>query len=104
MISIEIRKIIVADREDGMTVNAISQSLRVSESAIYRLFQKKRKTGRIDGNYHGRQSNINSEQLSAMKSLIEGNPDITLTEIKDALNLPIQKSGISHILRNKLEF
>jgi AcrR family transcriptional regulator len=37
----KIREIIVADRKDGMTVNAISLAVRVSESAIYRLFQKK---------------------------------------------------------------
>jgi AcrR family transcriptional regulator len=41
MISMKIREIIVADRKDGMTVNAISLAVRVSESAIYRLFQKK---------------------------------------------------------------
>jgi DNA-binding Lrp family transcriptional regulator len=48
---LNIRKIIVADREDGMTVKAISRAVRVSESAIYRLFQKIRKTGTIKTSY-----------------------------------------------------
>ena len=35
----EIRKIIVADHDDGMEVKSISLAVRVSTSAIYRLLE-----------------------------------------------------------------
>lgn len=51
MIPMEIRKIIVADYEDGMEVKTISQAVRVSTSTIYRLLEKNRKTGTIEPSY-----------------------------------------------------
>ena len=106
MISIEIRKIIIADYDDGMSVGSISQAVRVSTSAIYRLLEKRRKTGSIEPSYEnsGRQSEVTPEKLTKMEELIAENPDITLAEIKEAMHLSIQKSEISNILRNKLGF
>jgi len=93
MISMKIREIIIADRKDGMTVNAISLAVRVSESAIYRLFQKKHKTGSIEPTYYncGKKPEVTAEKLIEMESLVIENSDITLEEI-------------SNILRKKLGF
>lgn len=106
MIPINIREVIVEDRKDGMTVRAISKAVRVSESAIYRLFQKKRETGSIDPTYKncGRNSEVTAEKLNDMETLILENPDITLAEIKETMQLSIQKSQISNIVRQKLGF
>jgi transposase len=102
----EIRKIIIADRKDGMTINAISQAVRVSESAIYRLFQKKRDTGSIEPSYQncGRPPEVNAEKLNELEELVTSDSDITLAEIKERMQLSMQKSEISHILRDKLGF
>ena len=104
MIPIEIRKIIVADYDDGMKVESISRAVRVSTSAIYRLLQKKQRTGTIEPSYQnsGRQSEVTSDKLATIETLVTENPDITLGEIKEAMHLSIQKSEISNILRNKL--
>lgn len=104
MVSMEIRKIIAADYEDGMKVKSISRAVRVSTSAIYRLVEKKRKTGTMEPSYEniGRQSEVTLDKLAKMKALIAEKPDITLAEIKEAMHLSIQKSEISNILRNKL--
>jgi transposase len=104
MVPMEIRKIIVADYDDGMNVKSISRAVRVSVSAIYRLLEKKKKTGTIDPSYEniGRQSEVTPDKLGTMKALIAENPDITLAEIKESMHLSIQKSEISNILRNKL--
>ena len=104
MVPMEIRKIIVADYNDGMNVKSISRAVRVSISAIYRLLEKKKKTGTIDPSYEniGRQSEVTPDKLATMKALIAENPDITLAEIKESMHLSIQKSEISNILRNKL--
>ncbi len=104
MIPMEIRKIIVADHDDGMKVGSISRAVRVSNSAIYRLLKKKQKTGTIEPSYQnsGRQSEVTEDKLAKMESLVAENPDITLAEIKETMQLSIQKSEISNILRNRL--
>lgn len=104
MIPMEIRKIIIADYDDDMQVKSISQAVRVSTSAIYRLLEKRRKTGTIKPSYEkiGRQSEVTQDKLIKMNALVTENPDITLTEIKEAMHLSIKKSEISNILRNKL--
>ncbi len=104
MVPMNIREIIVADRKDGMPVKAISRAVRVSESAIYRLFLKKRKTGTIKPCYKncGKRPEVTAKKLEEMDLLVKGNPDITLAEIKETMHLSIQKSEISNILRNKL--
>lgn len=106
MVPMEIRRIIVADYEEGMKVKSISRAVRVSISAIYRLLEKKKKTGMIEPSYEniGRHSEVTPDKLAKMKALIVGNPDITLAEIKESMHLSIQKSEISNILRNKLGF
>lgn len=102
----EIRKIIVADYEDGMEIKTINQAVRGSTSAIYRLLEKNRKTGTIKPSYEniGRQSEVTQDKLIKMNALVTENPGITLAEIKEAMHLSIQKSEISNILRNKLGF
>lgn len=106
MIPMEIRKIIVADYDDGMSVKSISRAVRVSTSAIYRLLEKKRKTGTLEPSYEniGRRLEVTPDKLAKMKALVAENSDITLAEIKEAMHLSIQKSEISNILRNKLGF
>lgn len=106
MIPMEIRKIIIADHDDGMKVKSISLAVRVSASAIYRLLKKRQKTGTIEPSYEnsGRQSEVTVGKLAQMEALIIENSDITLAEIKEAMHLSIQKSEISNILRNKLGF
>ena len=104
MIPMEIRKIIVADHDDGMKVESISWAVRVSTSAIYRLLEKKQKTGTIKPSYENcvKQSEVIPDKLVRMEAFIAGGPDITIAEIKEAMHLSIQKSEISNILCNKL--
>jgi len=104
MVSMEIRKMIVADYDDGMSVKAICRVARVSTSVIYRLLEKRRKTGSIKPSYEnsGRQSEVTPEKLTKIEALIAENPDMTLAEIKEVMHLSIQKSEISNLLRNKL--
>ncbi len=106
MIPMEIRKIIVADYDEGMRVKSISRAVRVSASAIYRLLEKRQKTGTIELSYEksGRQPEVTTEKLAKMEALITENSDITLAEIKKTMHLFIQKSEISNIPRNKLGF
>lgn len=87
MIPMEVRKIIIADYDDGMKVEAISRAVRVSTLAIYRLFEKKQRTGTIEPSYqnNGRQSEVTAEKLQKMADLIGEKQDITLAEIKETI-------------------
>ncbi len=101
MLSIEIRRIITEDVEEGMSVKEISRVMRVSPSAIYALLRRKRETGSIEPGYKGkcgRPSKLTQEQLDAMEELVNQRPDITLEEIQQKLDLPIKKSQISNLL------
>ncbi len=102
----DIRKVIKADYAEGIKVFVISKAVRASQSAIYRLLQKERDTGSIEPTYQnsGRKSEVDAEKLATMDTLISENPDITLSEIKERMNLSIQKSEISNIVRFKLGF
>lgn len=106
MIPMNIRKVIKADYDEGIKVSEISKVVRVSQSAIYRLLQKERDTGSIEPTYQnsGRKSEVDAEKLATIDTLISENPDITLSEIKESMNLSIQKSEISNIIRIKLGF
>lgn len=104
MLPMELRKKVVADYEEGMPVPLISQVMRMRQSAIYRLLAKKRESGSIEASYRGRNSEVDAEKLAQLETLVTEKPDITLSEIKQAMNLSIQKSEISNILRQKLGF
>ena len=69
MIPMEIRKIVVADYDEGRKVESISRVVRVSTSAIYRLLKKRQKTGTIEPSYEksGRQSEVTAEKLAKRK-------------------------------------
>lgn len=106
MIPISVREIIIKDLEAVMKVCEISRILRVHEATIYRLKARYRKTGSIEPNYEpcGKKSELDEQGLERLKNLVLSQPDITLEEIRETMQLKIKKSEISHILRNKLGF
>ncbi len=101
MLSMEIREIIKKDLDDKIAVKEISRTLRVSQSAIYALKKRLRETGSIKPGYQGRcgrPSSVTAEQLQAMEALVQTQPDCTLEEIREKLQLPVKKSQISNLL------
>lgn len=104
MIPIEVRKIIIEDREKGIAVSEISRVMGVSESAIRSITKKYEERKHLEGNYPGRQPKITSEQKEAIIKLVEKRPDITIKEIIEELKLPIKKSRVSKILRDEKMF
>lgn len=101
MIPIEVRKIIIANYEDGTSIKEISRIMRVNKSAVYSILKKYRETGSIEAHYPGRQPKITEEQTEAIEKIVLERPDITLHEIIEELNLTIAKSQVSNILKKK---
>ena len=104
MIPVEVRKIIIADREAGITVKEISRVLNVSESAIYSITKKYKERGNLNGKYPGRKPKITNEQKVQIIELVKEKQDITLEEIIEELELPIKKSRVSKILLEEKMF
>ena len=106
MISIEIRKLIIAARDDGKSVTEIMQTFQVKRTAVYNLYELVKETGSIEPrpSKRGRKPALNKEQLEELEQLIIANSDITLAEIKSEMDLEISLSAISRIIRNKLDY
>lgn len=104
MIAIEIRELIIKNREEGVPVREISRILHVSESAIYSICRKYKERNHLNGNYPGRKPRITKEQIASILRIVEEQPDITLEEIIETLNLPIKKSRVSAILLKEKMF
>jgi transposase len=102
----EIRKLIKENYDAGMSVKTICNTFRVGKSSVYRFKERYLETGTIEPTYQncGRKPEVCAEKLEEMDALIAGNPDITLTEIKEEMHLSIQKSQISNIVRLKLGY
>lgn len=103
MIPVELRKIIIENHKKGIKPEETSKVLGVGTSTIYKLIKKYKQTGKIEASYPGRQPKITAQQISDMEKLVIKQPDITIDEIIQKLNLPIKKSQVSNILR-KLGF
>ena len=99
MISQEIRELIIRNREEGVSVEEMRRVLHVGKSTIWKLLKQKKETGSIESRCHGRKSSLTAEQYEKMISLAETQPDITLEEIRERLELPVHKSQTSHLLR-----
>lgn len=74
----------------------------ISVREVYSLAQK-RKAGDLAPKTHtrGRKSKLSPEQRQAIGQLVEDRPDITLADIKKALDLPISISRLCRILRSE---
>lgn len=99
MISIELRKIIIENHKKGIKPKETSKILGISISTIYKLIKRFQQTGKIEASYPGRQPKITPEQVLDIEKLVIKQPDITIDEIIQTLNLPIKKSQVSNILR-----
>lgn len=106
MIHIEVRKKIIAARKKGMLIKEISKAYSCSESAIGRLLRQYRKSGDINPKTHtrGRKPALDAQGLATMRELILARPDITLEELKEAMELTISLAAICKIIKRKLGF
>lgn len=92
MVSVNIREIIIADLKKGIKVNEISKVLDVNKATIYSIKKKYEKTEILEGNYGscGKKSELDKVGLEKLKELVLKQPDITLEEIRQTMNLSIK--------------
>ena len=106
MISVEIRKLIVSARKDGMKLKDIEKAYHVKKSSVYSFLNLNKETGDVLPRTHnsGRKPTLDENGLKRLENLLQERPDITLEEIKEEMDLPIGISAISMIITQKLQY
>lgn len=100
-LSLDLRERIVTayDRGDGTRLQ-IAERYNVSESMVKKLLKQRVKTGDI-ANRHansGRKPTITSAHEKHLRKLVKEQPDSTLAEFRDALNLDVTPQAIHYAL------
>ena len=100
-LSLDLRTRILAAYDDGEgTREDVAKRFRVSLGMVKKLLQQRRKTGQI-GHRHrcaGRKPKILPAHHQQMKSLLAQKPDLTLAELRAALQLECTLPAIHYAL------
>lgn len=102
-LSLDLRERIIAsfDNEEG-TREQIGARYRVSLGMVKKLLQQRRRTGDIGARHHysGRKALIGPIHHRQMRSLLSKKPDLTLKELRHALELDCSLPAIHYALEN----
>lgn len=106
MMGKEVREQIISARKRGISVSELSRIYGVSRRSIYKLQELYRRTGDVTPQTHtrGSKSKIDEQTLEQINQVLQQQPDITLKELREMLDLPITTSQLSNILRKKLGY
>lgn len=98
MLHNEARNLLVEAYERTHDAKGIALAYGVSVPSVYRLAEQKAKTGSVDlrVSKRGRKSIQSQEDLENIARTVDEQPDITLAEIVEKLNLPV---GIETVRR-----
>ena len=105
-LSNDLRKRIIDAKLRGDTEDRIALEKEVNKSTITKLWALYRATGSYEArpNPNGRKPALSPHQLEQITRKINGQPDITLRELIDELNLPVCVSALCRTVNNKLGF
>ena len=98
-ISEEKRALLIAAKKRGEKEEDIAKWLEISKSSVGTIWGLYRKTGDYRAKpYPGAKPKLTVEKWKEVEALIAKEPDKTLEEIIEALQLPIQKSRLSVLI------
>ena len=96
VISEEKRALLIAAKKRGEKEEDIAKWLEISKSSVGTIWGLYRKTGDYRAKpYPGAKPKLTAEKWKEVVALIEKEPDKTLDEIIEELQLPIKKSRLS---------
>jgi transposase len=103
-LSKDLRKRILAAKEEGASHAKITREMRVSVSAITRLVALYWETGSYEPrpNPNGRKPALSAEQLEGIRRKIDEQPDITLRELIEEFSLPVSAQALCVTINKKL--
>ena len=104
-LSNDIRERIIEAKLRGETEAKIAKEKEVNASTVTKLWALYRESGSYEPrqNPNGRKPALSTEQLEQISQRIAEQPDVTLQELKDELNLPVCVSALCRTINNKLE-
>ena len=105
-LSKELRERIVIKHQKGKKPIQIQSELEIkSLSAVCAIIKRYEETGSIEPRplNNGRPPKMTAKNMSDLKAAVLAQPDITLEELKEQLNLPVSISRICRILNQKLK-
>ncbi len=96
MLSTEIRELIVKAYERSHDAKEVARNFSADKSTVYSYVRKMRRTGTVavQTSKRGRKPILNQEQLNEIAETIINQPDISIHEIKEKLDLPVSEENI----------
>ena len=91
MLPKETRLLLLKTIENGTKVTDAAKAYCVNRSTVNRLIRQRKETGSIEPKTYlrGRKPSLSEEDLQNIDNLLGEHPDLTISEIKEELNLPV---------------
>ena len=91
MLPKETRLLLLKTIENGTKVTDAAKAYCVNRSTVNRLIRQMKETGSIEPKTYlrGRKPSLSEEDLQNIDNLLGEHPDLTISEIKEELNLPV---------------
>lgn len=96
MLSTEVRELMVKAYEKSHNATEVARNFSVSRTRVYDYVKRMRETGTVavQTDKRGRKPILNQQQLNEIADTIINQPDITIREIKEKLDLPVSEENI----------
>lgn len=96
MLSTEVRELMVKAYEKSHNATEVARNFSVSRTTVYDHVKRMRETGTVavQTDKRGRKPILNQQQLNEIADTIINQPDITIREIKEKLDLPVSEENI----------
>ena len=99
--SMDFREGVAAARDEGMTTAEAAELFGCSAAWVRRLMQRRRETDSLEPVQRkmADQRKLDEQERQRLRKFIEKNPDATLQELIDALDLKIHPGTLSRTLK-----
>lgn len=96
MLKEETKWLILKAYEKTHKATEIAKYFSINRSTVYDIVNQYKDTGNLKVHTHerGRKSKLTEDEIEAIKNEVLNNPDITMSEIREKLNLPVHEETI----------
>ena len=100
MLHNEARKLVLEAWDKTHNAKEIAKYFSVNQSTIYRLVEERARTGSYETRtqLRGRKPILTEKQHQDILELVQKQPDITMKEIIESLNLPVGSKAVRRFL------
>lgn len=96
MLHNEARKLLIKAWNKTHNAKEVAECFGVNTSTVYRLEKRMRETGSVETrvSQRGRKSALSQTDLQNIDQMIQAQPDITIHEIREGLQLPVSDETV----------